>query len=353
MSADGATVAVDRTVASSRGGLRGDQGLDRTGVVTEPATLQREPSIVFHELMGEGQSSDLHVRLAEVQNPSDIENLLNVRFGEGEGQVCLTVELSAPGFVIEGPRSAVMEIRRERDPTSEDVLFRLTAKSPGPKPVTRKIVASFWEGNDCLGAVTHFTEVVPANYKDPVTPAGNFKVDPVRLSAERRESPDLIIDVDKETEDTYEISLQSQLPGAEYRRKAFGVLNLVGTDFSNFFSRNIDPIFQSFPRNAALSDEQFEQEVSKWSGKFLVNLRDLGRRFWTYLPQAFREEYYGLDYSPAVYLRIFRRDGAAMGVGDSQRSRQRSTPEGGSSGSGPYSGALATGAWCTSATTVA
>ena len=60
--------------------------------------VQRSPEIIFHELVTEGQTSDLVVRLARTQSSEwrcDTDSLAAVRQGLGG---LITVELSAPGF---------------------------------------------------------------------------------------------------------------------------------------------------------------------------------------------------------------------------------------------------------------
>jgi hypothetical protein len=276
-------------------GLRGETNLTLREIgppSTQAAIVEREPSIDFHESVKEGVPTDLVVRLSEVAESAEIENLLAIEFAAGEEEIELTVELSAPGFKIAGDRTARMLIKRKRDPKTEMAKFVLTAKRAGEKPVSRTIVASFFRGGDCLGGATHVTEVIPAGYGGQYTPRGQASADRVVISSRQREDADLIVYVREDTAqpDTFEIALRSNIPGEEYAMRDKGVLRLQGTEFSNFFSKVIDPQFQSFP-SGKLKDPEFDAALATWSEKFLTNLDDLGRRLWSFLPEEFRNEY--------------------------------------------------------------
>ena len=232
--------------------------------------------------------------LSEVLKARELSQAIQIMFAEGQEQIPIKVDLSAPGFeIVGGVRSAEMTIKKKRDPQTEEVTFQLTAKSPGEKPTTCKIIAAFFQGNDCLGAVTHWTNVIPKNFVGPRTGAGGWKTDPIRISSAPREPVDLIIFV-REIEaqpDSYEIALQSNILGEEYALRDMGTLKLAGTEFSNFFSRTIDPQFQQFPSDPRLTDEEFDEALAAWSASFLVELESLGRRLWGYLPPRFKDEY--------------------------------------------------------------
>jgi hypothetical protein len=276
-----------------------DEGVIVAGPAPE-VTVGRKPEIDFHEAMHEGESSPLVVSLSEIENRIDIDNLLTFEFAAGEEQIALTVELTAPGFKVDN-RTGQMLIKRERDPETEKATFLLTAKSPGPVPVTRTITASFFRGGDCVGGVTHLTEVIPAGYTGPVTPQGGSSSDRVVISSAPRQECDLIVFVreDKAQPGTFELSLKSNVPGEEYAMRDVGELRLQGSEFSNFFSQVVDPQFQNFPRGATLDDNQFDAALKAWSAGFLQTIDNLGRRLWTLLPQAFRDEYLRLLTSPA------------------------------------------------------
>ena len=158
--------------------------------------------------------------------------------------------------------------------------FRVTAKSPGSKPVIRELIATFWQGNNCIGAVTHATTVVPeAGYGQPVAGSGHSKVDVLRLRGGVREEADLVIYVRALQTGLFEVALRSRVPGEEYDMKAMGELKLVGTDFENFFKQVIDPQFASFPvRDPNLNDAEFEDQIKAWNDKFMRRLAALGRK---------------------------------------------------------------------------
>jgi CHAT domain len=309
----------DQTVASIRalrggreggefaGHLRGGGGFDSTGVADEgpgpsPAleAAKREPEISFHEVVSEGNSDDLSVRLSDIAEARNLDNLIELQFAPGEDEIQLTVELSAVGFSINGSHSAEMRIKQKRDPCTEEVKFRLTANTPGKQPVMRTIIATFFRGNECVGGVTHYTTVVPAGYSGSVMPGPPSIPLPVQLPPVSRENAELIIFVreDQAQSDVFEIALQSAIPGEEYAMRDVGVMKLAGTEFSNFFSKTIDPQFQTFPTDPKLTDQEFDEKLSKWNAAFITRLKDLGRTLWGYLPQTFREEYLRLMAGP-------------------------------------------------------
>lgn len=294
MAGDGATVITDQVVAGARDELRGTSiGVSPSEPISEPTIVQREPHIDFHELMNEGETSDLVVRLEELDAVSDLESLLDMHFASGQDEVSLTVELGAPGFTIDGDHSLLMTVQRTRNPSTEKVIFKLTANNPGPKPVTCKIIAQFWQANNLIGAVTHSTKVVPKGYRGIAQPAGDTVMDAVRVSTRPREDVDLAICI-REIEgqpDTFDMTVRSRVHGKEYDCKSMGKLKLAGTEFSNFFSQSIDPAFKTFPNNPKLTDMEFEQAFAEWNNKFITRLQDLGRKLWTYMPRLFQEEY--------------------------------------------------------------
>lgn len=301
----------DGSVASSpspRGTLRGGpQARDqKDGGASEPAlslpatTVERQPNIEFHELMVEGETSDLVVRLDEIERAYEVDNVILLALAAGQAEVTFTVELSAPGFDITGSRHASITVKRNRDPQTEKAVFRLTAKSPGPKPLSRQIIATFWQANNCLGAVSHFTKVVPKDYGGLADPDGSSVSDRIRVSAKLREFPDLVVYVRRvRTEpESYELSLRCQLPENEYDLTPMGEFDLGGADLAKFFSEAIDPEFRSFP-DATLPDAEFDEALQDWNHKFINRLHDFGKSLWLQLPKDFREEYVrlmSLDY---------------------------------------------------------
>lgn len=284
------SIAIDEYVPS----LRGEPGPPPAGTPPQGSTVERKPEIVFHEAVHEGELNPLVVKLSEIAESAEVEQVLRIEFAAEEEQIELTVELSAPGFTIDS-RSKPLVIRRERDSRSEEVTFLLTAKNPGPTPVRREIVASFYRGFDCVGAVTHETVVIPKGYKGQVNLGGGGTFDPVVISARPRMESDLIVFVRKDhaNPDTYDIELKCNVPGQEYALKEKGTLNLRGTEFSDFFNTTLDSRFRSFPNDLALSlsESQFNQAVADWSAQFLKKLAELGRTLWALLPSEFCDEY--------------------------------------------------------------
>lgn len=288
-------------VIAGRGGLRGGKPVESLDVQeTMLRSAERMPEIVFHEIMNEGASETLTVRLSEIAVARKLDEAIRLLFAPGEDEIRLTVELSAVGFIVSGSRSTELKVKRKRDPRTEEVTFNLTAKSPGQQPVTRTITASFFRGNECVGGVNHYTTVVPVGYTGNVTPGGPSPSLPVLFSPASRQNVDLIICVreDRAQNDVFEISLQSAVAGQEYAMKDVGLMKLAGTEFADFFSKTIDPFFQSFPNDPKLTDREFDDKLAKWNDAFITRLKDLGRNLWGYLPQAFRDEYLRLMSGP-------------------------------------------------------
>jgi hypothetical protein len=223
----------------------------------------RRPEIQFFEKVIEGRPADLVVRLADL--------------------------------IVEGK---AMTVKRERDPNAEQVKFRVTAENPGPKPVVRELIASFWQDNNCIGAVTHNTTVIPANYTEWVPGSGGSRVDTLRLGSRAREDADLVIYVRGLKLGVFDVAMRSRVLGQEYDMRSMGELKLVGTEFEDFFKQVVDPQFSTFPRDPTLTDEEFDKRLAGWNGKFMTRLADLGRTLWTLLPQPFRDEYLRLMNEP-------------------------------------------------------
>jgi hypothetical protein len=266
------------------------------------AEVLREPDMRFHELMKEGQTSDLVVRLNEATRDGPP---VTISLPAGKESVAITVELSAPGFTIDGPHAAPVTVKRQRDPKAEEVTFWVTAKRPGPDPVVRELIASFWQDNNCIGAVTHQTAIVPAGYTGSFVPTINNKSDTLRLPARPREDADLVIYVRALQPGVFDVALRSRVLGEEYDMRPVGELKLVGTEFEDFFKQVVDPQFSSFPHDPKLTDEEFDEQLKDWNGKFVTRLADLGRTLWTLLPEKFRDEYVRLMSLPTPPRALF------------------------------------------------
>jgi hypothetical protein len=275
-------------------------GSKKSALTTQEVAVQRKPMIDFHESMREGETYDLMVRLEELRAAIKAEGLLDLAIAAGQDELKLTVELSAPGFDIQGARHAEMTIKRQRDPESEQAVFSLTAKSPGPEPLSREIIASFFDGNNCVGAVKHYTRVAPKDYKKPFAGDGRSFSDTVRISARPREGTDLVIYVRlvKGEKEFYEISMRCQVPGEEYESAPFGKIELGAAEMAKYFSDALDPSFNEFPGDESLTDQEFDRMVAKWNKGFLNTLNDLGKALWIRLPSEFRKEYFRLMLLP-------------------------------------------------------
>jgi hypothetical protein len=285
-----------------RGGTKAIERDARQVPLLEEVEIRRSPEITFHEKVTEGQTSDLIVRLADLVAGGDA---VVIPLPIDKDAVEITVELSAPGFTVEGPRAAPMTVKRKRDPQTEQVTFRVTAKSPGTEPVIRKLIATFWQDNNCIGAVTHETTVAPAGYGLPVAGSGHSSADALLLRAGAREDADLVIYVRSLQPGVFDVALRSRVPGEEYDMKPMGELKLVGTDFEDFFKQVVDPQFSTFPRDPNLDEAEFEDQLTAWNGSFMSRLADLGRGLWTLLPEKLREEYLRLVSLPTPPRALF------------------------------------------------
>lgn len=279
------------------GGLRGIAVAPAPGpaVASGDAVVQREPKISFHEQVTEGDTWPLQVELRE----SGEINALSILIASGMNEVTLSAEISAPGFEVIGPRHVPLVVRTARQPELEKVVFTLKAAYPGPQPVTREIVVTFWDGNSALGTVSHRTVVVPRAYGKPAPLAGESTFNALAVPAQRRESPDVVIYLRSVAgaQETFSLSMRSVVLGEEYEDTPFGTFALGGTDMATYFVQAIDPVFAAFP-SAYLSETDFDRELERWNAKLLVELRDLGARLWQLLPKEFRHEYLRLMQLP-------------------------------------------------------
>jgi hypothetical protein len=256
-----------------------------------PATVQRDPQLLFRERIEAGQADDLMVRLQLPGAGPAPAGRMTLAFEVGADEIELEAELSAPGFAVIGPRHAGLRILRQRVAAQEQTTFRLQALDPGAAPVERAIVVSFFRGNECVGGVTHHTVVVPQGWRGPTTnSAGHASA--LRVSAQRRDSTDLVISVRRPDpgRDVFELSLRSQVPGNEYESRSHGSFDLDGKQLSAYLSDALDPSFNLFP-GAAVPDAEYDAALAAWNADFMTTLADLGRQLWIHLPQAFRDEY--------------------------------------------------------------
>jgi CHAT domain len=265
-----------------------------------PVVVRRNPQIDFNELVTEGFPNDLVVRLEDLAGSSatDVKRALAIEFAAGESEIPLQVVLSAPGFDVEPPKDDCMHILRERDPAKERLTFRLTARSPGAKPVTREIRADFWLRNSCLGAVVHRTVVAPKDYKQPVKGDGTSRVYPVNIPAVAREDCDLLILVEGQDENgtpPYQIRLQCGIVGHEYRAKYMGKFNIDDPKLSlaDYIHQLVESQFARLP-DGRLPDAEFDRAMEGWVKEFNSNLDSLGKKLWSWLPEPLRNEYFRL-----------------------------------------------------------
>jgi hypothetical protein len=228
-----------------------------------------------------------------------------VELEPGADELALGVEVSAPGFRIEGERHATIVLRRRLGSEPERAIFRLTALDPGPEPVEREIDVSFWRGNDCVGGLSQRAIVAPAGHHASGTP-GPGRTSPLRVAQRRRETADLVLTVRQPDRgrSQYEVDVRCGIEGEEYESRPFGSFDLEGRELSRYLSDALDPHFARFPGNE-VSDADFPMAVANWNRAFMKALSDLGKQLWVHLPASFREEYLRLAALPTPPRSLF------------------------------------------------
>ena len=275
-----------------RGSGTGGAGAPEAGPAATPAaggtTVEREPSIQFHEQVTEGDTYPLK---AELRESHDLD-AWSIQLAPDTDEFAITAEISAPGFEVQSPRSVPLVVKKIREPATETASFLLRATHPGPEPVTRDIVVTFWAGNSALGTVRHYTVVVPKGYAGVAPADGRSRHDGFRIPPRRRESPDVVIYVRRldRADESYSLSMRSMIEAEEYEDQPFGTFSLDGRDMTAYFSQAIDPIFNAFP-GGQLSEADFDRALATWNTRLMTDLRDLGARLWQLLPSGFRTEY--------------------------------------------------------------
>ncbi len=270
--------------------------LKQTPETILPATeVKREPEIIFHERVTEAEPNELVVTLKDLtQQARDVEKQIGIAFAAGEQAVTVHVILSASGFDVK-PAEAAMIVKRERDPKSELVKFMLTAHSPGKAPIRRLIHADFFLNNRVIGSVSHATVVVPKNYSGPGADGKSWS-DGFSLPAAPREECEwvlVVVESAKEAEGpTYQMLLNSTIPGATFVAKDVGKLKMQRSDMAKYLNDILGAEFDLYPNDRVMTPVQFRKEVASWQKNFMTTVQQLGKRLWQWLPQAFRDEYF-------------------------------------------------------------
>lgn len=264
--------------------------------------IERRPEIDFHEQVREGETNDLVVRLADVAAGGG-GGRMAIDFAAEEESVELTVRLHAPGFDVKPAASAKsMTVHRVRQPESEEVRFSLTARNPGQAPLRREVTAEFWLRNGLIGAVTHYTFVVPRGHAGGPGD-GSSRVEGFALPPVRRQDCDLIVMIegrDQPGQAPFRVSLRSEIPGHEVAALNCGLLNLPQDDLASYVHSSLEKTIGRYPDPDAMSAKEFDTELAGWERDFLDRLRDLGKQLWTFLPERFRQEYFALHRAGAA-----------------------------------------------------
>jgi hypothetical protein len=300
--------------APARGGLRGPvtpqvQQSQKAQESAAPDRVERDPVMRFPSRMEAGQTEELYVALDPPAQDASPASRLSLGFDSGSAEIELTAELSAPGFRIEGARSAHLHILRERDPKREFAVFRLTALEAGDAPVERQVEVSFWRGNDCVGGLRQAVRVVPAGQQegpDDVAPLSQRSSSVNLVSTRRRDQADLVLCVRQPdaAQSRFELDVRCAVEGQEYESRSFGSFDLQGRELSQYLSDALDPSFAAFP-GMELDDASFEAALAQWNRAFMTTLGDLGDQLWLHLPQAFRDEYLRLAALPTPPRSLF------------------------------------------------
>jgi hypothetical protein len=259
-----------------------------------PERIERRPEIDFHEQVREGETNDLVVRLADVAAAGGGGGRIAIDFAAEEETVELTVRLHAPGFDVAPEPVASMTVHRVRRPESEEVRFALTARRPGEQPVRREVTAEFWLRNALIGAVTHYTFVVPRDHAGGPGD-GSSRVEGFALPPVRRQDCDVIVMIegrDQPGRPPFRVRLRSEIPGFEVASLDCGLLDLPGDDLGKYVRTALEKTIGLYPVRGELTEREFDAELAEWDRKFLTGLEDLGKKLWTFLPKGFRDEYF-------------------------------------------------------------
>jgi CHAT domain len=258
---------------------------------TPPTELKRDPQILFHERVTEGESLPLVVRLEELtKNDTSVEQGISLAFGAGQESVSVTVFLGAAGFDVV-PSQASITVHRKRDATAESVTFMVTAH-PTNQPIKRTIYATFFLDNTPIGAVTHYTYVVPKNYAGPEQ-AGQVVSDGFVVPPRPRQECDWTLAI-VGNDPRYQIFLNSRIPNASFDFKDMGYLQLPVADLAEYLNSVLTNQFSAYPKRDGLSENDFQAKVSYWKTNFTATLEGLGAKLWQWLPEALRNEYFRL-----------------------------------------------------------
>ena len=260
-----------------------------------PSELRRDPHIDFHEVVKEGETNPLRVSLKDLTATSGAGTIAAL-LEPGATGARVDVTLRAPGFTFTAAGPATLTLKPVRDPALEEVVFEVTAQSPGPVPRSRELRAEFWQGNTSLGSVCHHTMVVPANWTGSYGGDGRETVTGFSIRAPR-EQCDLCISVQGDDEDglpPFRMSLRSILPGAEFSDLYVGKLKLdtPGQSLGDYLAQIYTAQFDQLP-SAGLGDAAYTAAFAAWEQQFNATLDGLGRTLWKWLPERFREKYLG------------------------------------------------------------
>ncbi len=278
------------------------RGPRRSTAATESAapstTVYRDPQIDFHERVRVGKKENLTVRLNDVDAAEFLpDEMMELLIKEGEEQITLTVIPNAPGFEIDR-HSEDLVIKRQRNPRTEMTRFQLTALDCGPEPVTREICMDFWHGNQCVGAATHQTVVVPRGYRGPVDGHGGGQVHPLKITDEMRTSPDLVVyvhSINTSGQPPFLVQMRSTLPERPYEAKTVGTLDIQGDDLAEYLNSIYSDQFDNFPQEEFYETKQeYQAAFEQWQQDLMEHLRAVGEELWDLLPKQFHHEYFAL-----------------------------------------------------------
>lgn len=259
-------------------------------VVRAAASVRRDPRILFHELVRAGEQNPLEVQLIDAVAATTLQNAIEIAIARGQELVELTVSLSAPGFDVKPKRDQVIKVGRVFDAERERVTFLLTAREPGPAPVSKEIRADIWLGTSCLGAVAHYTTVVPSDYKEEAVPDGRSRSEPFALSVTRQEC-DLIVQVNSRDESgrpPFTLSLRSEIPGDAYVGKPAGKMPFSARGVAAHMQKLFETFTKSYP------DSSNNAALARWRSDLLNAIDTLGKNLWIALPKQFQSEYFRL-----------------------------------------------------------
>ena len=269
------------------------RGLAFERMAPEPAPaageVQREPEILFHEVVEAGVPNDLQVVLSQLTGRAGASQV-KIAFAPGQTEVEVRVHLFAPGFEVRPSEVLPMTVKEPRDPSSETVTFSLTANSV-TAPTDRTIIADFSVGMASIGGVSHVTQVIPPgtganpNGSPPFLPS-------FRAAAADREQAQMKVSVssiEEGGEPPFLMLVSSTVPNFSYLDYRVGKFSPKQNDIVKYLQTMI---VDNFSKRPDAGDPAYETALAAWNRSFGATIDTLGTELWEWLPDLFKKLYF-------------------------------------------------------------